>query len=128
MKNKYMNGRKVEETADGDKIIKVPVEGITVIGVENPEEVVIKPNAPEPFVYGVSKICTNILEYEGQEPICTIYDVRTGEYLEGQSFPGWDWLDAEVETMDTSTYPDVGLFQEIKLLKQKTIKDKKDKV
>lgn len=106
----YSNGRKY--------IDDEPVDGITVIGVDNPIEIAIQENAPSPFVYGVKKICTCIFTDQFGNQTCTIYDVINGTYLYDQPFKGYEWLTEPVVSSETA--PAVEAFISIDDLKALT--------
>lgn len=88
----YKNGRKFNKV-DGKYI---PVDGVAVVGAENPKEYLIKDDAPKPFIYGVKTIVT--LVYGDK---CNTYDVCTGQYNKNVSFKGRDWLDTLPGCADT---------------------------
>lgn len=92
----YKEGRKWVD----DGVDFIPVEGITVIGVENPVEYTLKENAPTPFIYGVKTICISRKTVNGDQ-VCVIYDVLKGEYREDVTYKGDDWLNAIPETANT---------------------------
>ena len=123
-----MKGEQMVHYKEGRKYIDgVVVEGITVVGDDEPVEMIIQPIHPEPFVYGVKRIVTDVLtDAEGNET-CTIYDVKTGKYLTGEPFKGWDWLNSIpnlVNTLDAEE--DLSYLEELALLKQRTLANKKD--
>ena len=61
-------------------------ETITIIGTgDSMQEITIGPDAPEHFIYGVSKIVTYI-KTTRRGKTCTLYDVVTDTYLEDQPY------------------------------------------